>query len=364
MIRKAWQTIRRWKSGVRHQVTWSGLAFTALIVMLGLAAFASANNLLFLLLAAMLSTMLISGFVSRLGLAGLEVRLLLPEHVFAKRRLPARLQLHNAKRWMPSFSIQLQSEEKESPEKIYFPMIPGGATVEALTSVNFPKRGIYGDSQYQFTTRFPFGFTERRIQVKLHREVLVYPSVEPQPGFEDLAQSLEGELEAYQRGKGHDFYRVRPYEMSESVRHVDWKATAHTGELQVREFAREEDHLVDIALDIVVPPSEEAWLEAAIECIGYLCWRLANRSARVRLVTQNSDLRMPETADVYAILKYLAQVSPQSRPTAVIPYGGSSFQLVFSTRPQPFLDAGWDRARVVDLGSFRGSSSGPEPTSG
>src|SRR5215475_13743687 len=97
----AWlRWLRRWKRGVRHQVTWSGLAFTALIVLVGLGAFASANNLLFLLLAALLSTMLVSGLVSRLSLAGLEVKLLLPEHVFARRTLPARIQLYNAKRWM------------------------------------------------------------------------------------------------------------------------------------------------------------------------------------------------------------------------------------------------------------------------
>jgi hypothetical protein len=91
-----WRWLRRWRRTVRHQVTWSGLAFTFLIVMVGLGAFASANNLLFLLLAALLSTMLMSGFVSRLSLSGLEVKLMLPDHVFARRKLPAAIQLRNA----------------------------------------------------------------------------------------------------------------------------------------------------------------------------------------------------------------------------------------------------------------------------
>lgn len=355
MIRRAWSAVRRWKSGVRHQVTWSGLAFTLLIVLLGLAAFASANNLLFLLLASMLSTMLISGFISRLGLAGLEMKLVLPDHVFARRRLPARIVLGNTKRWMPSFSIHLQStEESEGGEVICFPLIPGGATLEASSSVYFQKRGIYGDSAYQFMTRFPFGFTERRVQVKLRREVLVYPSIDPQPGFEELANSLEGDIDAHFRGRGHDFYRVRPYELTDNVRHIDWKATAHTGELQVREFAREEDHLVEILLDLAVEPSEEAWLEQAIDCVAFLSWRLANRSGRVRVATQVADLRIPETTDVYGILKFLAQAEPVRRRTAVAPYGGSSFQIVFSLRPREFLDAGWNRARVLGAEAFAG----------
>lgn len=356
--------MRRWKSGVRHQVTWSGLTFTALILLVGLAAFASANNLLFLLLAAMLSTMLISGFVSRLGLAGLEVRLILPEHVFARRKLPVRVQLYNAKKWMPSFSVHLQSsDEEESPEEIYFPMVPGGATLETLSTVQFRRRGVYGDSQYQFTTRFPFGFTERRIQVKLRREVLVYPSIDPQPGFEDLFKALEGDLEALYRGRGHDFYRIRPYEPTESARHVDWKATAHTGQLQVREFAREEEHLVEIFLDLALPQNQQQWLDQAADCCAFLCWRLSARGARIRFATQRADLRVPEAADVYGILKYLAQVEPLRRQTPVHPYEDSSFKILFSMAPENLADSGWQGARVVGPDAFREFAAGADGNS-
>ena len=60
------------------------------VAVVGLAAFVSGNNLLFLLFAALLATMLISGFVSRLGLAGLELNLELPEHVAARRPVRGR----------------------------------------------------------------------------------------------------------------------------------------------------------------------------------------------------------------------------------------------------------------------------------
>src|SRR5262249_8794487 len=153
----------------------------------------------------------------------------------------------------------------------------------------FRHRGVHGDSEYQFMTRFPFGFTERRLQVQLRREVLVYPSVDPRPGFEQLLLSCEGDLEAYQRGRGSDFYRIRPYEPRESARHVDWKATAHTGELQVREFARDEDHLVEIFLDLGVGPGNETWLEQAIDCSAFLTWRLAGKKSRMRFVSQLCD---------------------------------------------------------------------------
>lgn len=359
-IRGLWRRVVRWRRTVRHQITWSGAVFSLLIVLVGLGAFASANNLLFLLLAAMLSTMLISGFVSRLSLAGLELRLLLPEHVFAKRKLPARVQLFNSKRWMPSFSIQLASTDtEESPGTIYFPMVPGGGVVDALTTVHFGRRGLYGDSQYQFTTRFPFGFTERKLQVKLPREVLVYPSIDPVPGYEDLMRSLEGEMETHFRGRGHDFYRIRPYEHGESSRHVDWRATAHTGELQVREFAREEDHLVEIFLDLQLPLGMEAWFEEAIECVAWICWRLSQRGSRLRFVTQSADIRLPESGDVYTILKYLAQVEPLRSRSIVSPDEENSYKVVFSaTSDSHIADAGWARAHIVGPRSGGADDSG------
>ncbi|MBL8173130.1 MAG: DUF58 domain-containing protein [Bryobacterales bacterium] len=340
------RALRRWKSTVRHQVTWSGLIFTAIIVMVGLGAFASANNLLFLLLAALLSTMLISGFVSRLSLSGLEVKLLHPEHVFARRKLPARIELCNTKGYMPSYSIHLaSSDEQESPLRIYFPIIPGGATVEAHTTVYFRTRGLHGDSQYQFTTRFPFGFTERRLQVRLRREVLVYPCIDPQPGFEDLLLSLEGDIDAHYRGRGSDFYRIRPYEHGESARHVDWKATAHTSELQVREFAREQDHLVEIFLDRDVPALEQAWLEHAVDCCAFLCWRLATQGIRLRFVSQGVDVRIPEEGDIYSVLKFLAEASITRTKASVYPREPNSFQIVFSLSANTSTDTAWHDAR-------------------
>jgi uncharacterized protein (DUF58 family) len=356
-----WRWLRRWRRTVRHQVTWSGLAFTFLIVMVGLGAFASANNLLFLLLAALLSTMLMSGFVSRLSLSGLEVKLMLPDHVFARRKLPAAIQLRNAKSWMPSFSIHLSSTAPgETPMQIYFPIVPGGATLETMTNVQFQRRGIHGDSEYQFTTRFPFGFTERRLQVELRREVLVYPAIDPQPGFDDLLFAVEGEMEARLRGRGSDFYRIRPYQSTESSRHVDWKATAHTGELQVREFAREEDLLVEIFLDLQVPFSETAWLDQAVDCCAYLCWNLARKNGRLRLVSQTADIRFPITGDVYTMLKHLALAEPARVRTPVHPNESSSLQVVFSLNPKNLEEGGWRAVRVVGRDAFPHSSD-PQP---
>src|ERR1700694_2506389 len=108
--------------GARPQVTRMGLLFTLTCILVALAAFSSANNLLFLILAAMLSTLMISGFISRLSLAGLALDFVTPEHVCARRKFIGRVVIQNEKRWMASFSIHLTAPGNSGlSTPLYFP---------------------------------------------------------------------------------------------------------------------------------------------------------------------------------------------------------------------------------------------------
>ena len=349
---RPWQKLKSsLQAGLRQRVTRGGLLFSLASVMVAVAAFVSANNLLFLLLAAMLATLLVSGFINRLSLAGLELDFVLPERVSARRKVAARISLCNGKSWMPSFSIRVAGRRPSVfSSTLYFPVIPGNSRLEETVEVVFGRRGIHRESSFQFSSRFPFGFAERRVQVRMQREVLVYPCLEPQPGFEELLSSVSGEIEAHQRGRGHDFYRIRPYEPLESARHVDWKATAHTGELQVREFAREEEPLVEVFLDLETPPAHNDWFEQAVDCCAFLTWQAAQREARIRFRTQEFDLCLPAEGDVYAVLKYLALVSPQQGRDLIDPGDEDSCRVVFSTRPEGAEEAGWGGALLLQPG--------------
>ena len=61
------------------------------LALTGAGAFLSGNNLLFLVFAAMMALLLVSGFISRLVLSGLELELLLPENVSARMPTAARI---------------------------------------------------------------------------------------------------------------------------------------------------------------------------------------------------------------------------------------------------------------------------------
>ena len=260
-----------------------------------------------LILAAMLASAMISSVVSRLSLAGLELELILPEHIAARQPVRARFRLRNLK-WFPSFALHLTSREEPRVlhQAIVFSALPARATVQVEATAAFPQRGVHRESLFVLGTRFPFGLVERRAFLSIRSEVIVYPALEPGPTGELLLADLRGDLEREERGMGSDFYRLRPYELSENARYVDWRSSARTGELQVREFAREQRSTVSVYLDLRAEPGP--LFEQVLESCAFLVWSLSSESVRIRFRTQRADLLFPDQVDLYRILRELALV--------------------------------------------------------
>lgn len=335
------------------------------LALTGAGAFLSGNNLLFLVFSAMLALLLVSGFISRLVLAGLELELLMPEHVSARMPTSTRIRLRNLKRLTPSFSIELSGSAdtvRNTPSilknAVYFPLIPGGATIETAVHVVFPYRGRHRENLFAIATKFPFGFLRKSTTVALRRDTIVYPALEPRPGMEVLLDSIAGELESHLRGDGRDFYRIRPYEAQDSARHVDWKSSAHTGNLQVREFTRDRQRTVEIFFDRRIAPGQQDRFEELVESCAFLVWRLADRDASMWFRSQRFSLSLPDEGDVYDLLKFLALVEPLMPPKKgddsepmESPAGEESLQVVFSALPdaaEKLEAAGWADCRVVN----------------
>lgn len=348
------------RNHVAERVTFTGLVFMLALTLTGLAAFASANNLLFLMLAAMLATMLVNSFVSRIGIAGLELDIRLPDHICARRTVAARLMLRNVEA-LDAFVFHPPGRRggQRLQHATLLPVIPGGAVLETMVDVRFDRRGLRTEDSFLFSSRFPFGFAERRARVTMKQEVLVYPSIEPQPGFQQVLADVNGDAETLFRGRGHDFYRIRPYQPMESARHVDWRATAHTNALQsARNFAQEQEHLITLFLDLEVPRQHEEWFERAIECCAFLAWECAQRGARVRFRTQDFEVISPVESDVYAILKYLALVECRHRAAPLRNLDEQSVAIVFTASPLRLEDYGWNGSRLLDPGHWAFPTAG------
>ena len=299
----------------------------------GAGAFLSGNNLLFLIFAAMLALLLLSSFLSRLVLAGLELELLLPEHVCARTPAEARIRLRNLKRFTPSFSIELSGETL--PQPVYCPLIPGRGTQETAVELVFPHRGRHSENIFLLSTSFPFGFVRRSNPVDLYRPTVVYPALIGDPATEDLLDSIADETEGHLRGAGREFYRIRAYEPSDEARHVDWKSTARTGIVQTREFARDELPPVEILFDARITPGEEAGFETLVEQCAFAAWTLALAGNPISFHSDNTSITTSDTEGIYDILIWLALVKPVVMPTGHSAHDEiqpSSLRMIFSTR--------------------------------
>ena len=296
-------------SRIHYRVTRAGYLFAAALVIVAAAAIASANNLLFLILASMLATAMISSVISSLCLAGLELELILPEHIAARQTVSARFKLRNLK-WFPSFALHLSNREEPRVlgQTVVFSSLPARATAQADAPITFPRRGMHRQSLFVLATRFPFGLVERRAFISIRSEVVVYPALAASSSSQPVLDALRGELVREQRGMGSDFYRLRPYELYENARYVDWRSSARSGELQVREFAREERWTVSVYLDLRGQPSEE--FEDAVESCAFLIWTLSEEAVRIHFRTQQAEFFFPDEVDVYRILRELALAEP------------------------------------------------------
>lgn len=346
--------LERLRESFDYEVTRAGIVYVLVTLVVAIAALNTGNNLLYIIVAAMLAAILVSGIASAWGLRWLELDVRLPEHIFAGRPVSGRILLRNPRRWLPSFSVRVVATRKvrRMPEKqwrwepttfafpstrppdqqwlrlpdrrlrrvtlvppppgifqgmAYFPFIPPRAELSADLELHFERRGRYREDSFGLATRFPFAFLLKTRHISLPKEILAYPRIEETDELFGILPLIRGEWESFVRGRGLDLYRIREYMPEDSARHVDWKATARSGSLKVREFAREDERKLSIVFDNphVGILSAEAY-DKAVSMAASLAWHFVSQNAEVSFVIPDQ----PRTGDLYEFLGWLATIEP------------------------------------------------------
>lgn len=329
----------------------AGWVFGAFILVVIMAALSTGNNLLYMVLSALLATLIISGVASRLSISDVSVSLRFPDHIFAGEPAQLEIILANEKQIVPSFSLTVaatdqktaqaakralrrrEAEDKDSVadqdlvskslgDLAYFAILPGGARARASVTRSFARRGVYPVNGFMLRTRFPFGFVERQRFIEASGEIIVYPQPQPLDDFYHLLPLSHGQIESQLRGSGSDLYGIRQYLPSDHPRHVDWKATAKTAQLMVREFTRDDDWRVTIAFDAydlkAVNDSAleqenkfDEKFERAVIFAASLVTHFIKEGAEVRLIIGPTDSGFGiDNEHRYALLNQLARISP------------------------------------------------------
>src|SRR6266705_4643104 len=108
---------RRMREALDFEVTRAGVLYAIVVLLIGIAALNTGNNLLYIIVAAMLAAIAVSGIASALCLRRLELDLKIPEHIFAGTQVPATVCVRNPRRWVPSLSISAVPIEKSKESK-------------------------------------------------------------------------------------------------------------------------------------------------------------------------------------------------------------------------------------------------------
>jgi uncharacterized protein (DUF58 family) len=316
------------------EVTSGGGIFLIILAVVGFAAWNTGNNLLFMIFSLLCSTLFVGGVAARASLRDLIVSARFPDHIFAGEAAPVIVTLRNAKRLLPSFSILVEARGPrdsagEARRKLrrqrfvkrplaYFTYVPHRAAAEQRVEQLFTSRGHVLINGFELSTRFPFGFFRFRRRLRARNvDIVVYPKPEPIGDELHLLPTYAGRMASARRGVGQDLFSLRDYQPQDDLRHIDWKATARSRNLTVREFTAEDERRITIVLDTrdLSDSGEENFLlrfEAGIIQAASLLKHFVDERAEVRLMLGDDLGRYGGgLKHLYACLRRLALVSPQ-----------------------------------------------------
>jgi uncharacterized protein (DUF58 family) len=366
------RTPLRWISyRMEYRVTRQGWIYILGIIIVALAAINTGNNLLFLILACLIASILMSGILSSVTLAGVEMRLQLPQHIFAGQTVRSAVELKNEKLTLPSFSLRVEGVRKKGASAgaimetpVYFPYLPKHDSVKQAVPLEFPRRGIYRQEAFRIVTSFPFGFLQKARRLDLASEALVYPSIEATSDFLEVMFGIQGAIESLAKGRGQDLYALRDYQPTDNLRHVHWKASARSGSLMVREFAREDDSRVVLVFDphsaSALPgagATEKETFEEAVRLCAAIAWNLYERGTLMQFQSGATELaQTPVEESIFEVLRHLATV--QAVPLDALPRLGpaknaepGSFQIVVTAQSRGSIAADvWNSSYIVFAG--------------
>ncbi len=347
---------------IDYKLTRDGAIYLAAVFVLVLAAVNTGNNLLFLILACLLAGILISGVLSRVVLTAVELKFDLPEHIFAEQPVLAEIELRNDKQIWPSFSLRVIGGKKKSPAEIlarpvFFPYIPRMSATRQKVELRFPRRGVYRQDSFGIRTRFPFGFFEKTRQVDSNLEIAVYPRVEPTDQFYEVLPLLSGEMASYFRGRGHELHSLRDYVTTDSARFVDWKVSAKSNRLVVREFAREDERRVMLVLDpFLGPPRADLGrlaeaehterFERAVSLAACIAWHFHEIHSVMQFRTNRFSTPMAPAGEIiYDTLRELALIQADTSAAGgafldELAAESEIFKIILTTRAQHTIPTG------------------------
>jgi len=141
-------------------------------------------------------------------------------------------------------------EVRRQPQEL---VLGPGALADLDYGVRPRQRGPCGFGPASLLCASPLGLWWHFRQAGPAQPVRVYPNVAPVRRFAELAAGHRldqlGIHQRRRRGEGSEFHQLRDYRQGDSLRQLDWKATARMRRLIAKDYREEQDQQVVCLLD-------------------------------------------------------------------------------------------------------------------
>ena len=252
-------------------------------LILGAAIYTQAN-LLFWAFGLMVGGLAISLLLSWQMLRAIQVQRLLPGHGVCGEALVLRYHLTN-RSWLPVFGLMVHETwgqggikglirrktwrrvgpVAETPQRLkarphgWVLHIGPHQVIQAEATCWPMRRGVLTFERIVVSTSFPFGIIRKVVESHQPADLLVYPHLYRmnRRTLYSLSQlDPSGRKQVERAGGTEEFYGIRPYRVGDSLKMIEWKRSARTGELVAREMTQPSPPRVMVLLDLRDPDDE------------------------------------------------------------------------------------------------------------
>ncbi|GFO57352.1 hypothetical protein GMSM_43590 [Geomonas sp. Red276] len=215
---------------------------------MGIAAVNTGNNLLYLVVSAMLSFMAVSGLLGWMNIRGISVRFQVPDELYAGMETLASVTVENSKRLLPSFLVSITVAGHSAP----FIMVDRRGTHQGSLLLSFDRRGRHAISTARISSPFPVNFFVRFRTVAVAESFTVFPTPRPCGTLFGSGKPDAGQLgESTQKGYEGELAKISDYTGGESLRQIHWRLSAKHEVFKVKELTATTDQPVVLELDRV-----------------------------------------------------------------------------------------------------------------
>lgn len=206
-----------------------GRWYCALTLGVGLAAINTGNNLLFLVLGLLLSSIVVSGVLSETALRGVRLERHLPATATAGLPALVGLLVRNEKRRAPSVSLELRESGGDVEGRSALLLLAAGESRELSYRFTPARRGRCAFARLEVSTRSPFGLFEKTRPLDAPAELVVFPRRVAALRPTRRAAGGEGERPQDRGGRGLEVYGLREHRERDDARDIHWPSSARAG---------------------------------------------------------------------------------------------------------------------------------------